>query len=306
MNGGASLGEDGSSLKNLPVANEGASDVRIVNAEKVIDIRESGRAEINLERDLNDDSYMETQTVLERNLNLNEEQSDPQNCAHLDLTETAAENSCGTIRKMPWNEAFIDGESSSSKKLKTGFAGAYECSSSRDRDLYRDGFSSRIDDLGSSSAVEKRCDELADKKVISKDLGSTERYFFPVDSPCVKEFRLGANSMTWNELSSKDEDQFLEVVPNLELALGAETKQPNKGMLPFFVGPVEKNKDQEKPPDKEVEEDASASLSLSLSFPFPDKEQTSVKQPASKTEQLLPERHHVNTSLLLFGGFLDK
>jgi hypothetical protein len=111
--------------------------------------------------------------------------------------------------------------------------------------------------------------------------------------------------MPWN--SSNDEDKVHDGIPNLELALGAETKSPNKGILPFF-GLVEKNDNQNKPPDKvlnkEEDDGVSASLSLSLSFPFPDKEQT--VKPVSKTEQLVPERRHVNTSLLLFGDLSDK
>lgn len=300
------VGEESSKLKILPVGDE----VTVVS-EKMPDLMTRGRNLVDLERCLIDDDggYMDTETALGRNLNfkgLNSQQSNHRKRPHLDLTETVSENSSGTNQKMTWKEAFVDGESTG-KKPKTCFSGTYGCSSSRDRDSFSDGFSSQRDDLLPSFSVEdKRCDVLCDEKVIPEDLGTMERYFFPVDSH-VKDLRY--NPMPWKAPSSKDEDQFRDGFPNLELALGAEKKPPNKGMLPFFVGSVDKNNKQDKPPDKVTdkgkEEDVSASLSLSLSFPFPDKEQQTVK-PVPKTEQLLPERRHVNTSLFLFGGFLDK
>ncbi|XP_031257241.1 uncharacterized protein LOC116115221 isoform X3 [Pistacia vera] len=299
--------EESSKLKILPVGDE----VTVVS-EKMPDLMIRGRNQVDLERCLkDDDEYIDTETALGRNLNfkgLNCQQSNHHKRLHLDLKETVSENSSGISQKMTWKEAFVDGESSS-KKPKTCFSGTYGYSSSRDRDSFSDGFSSQRDDLHPSASVEdKRCDVLCDEKVIPEDLGTTERYFFPVDSH-VKDLQLGSNPMPWKALSSKDEDQFRDGFPNLELALGAEKKPPNKGMLPFFVGSVDKNNNQDKPPDKVTdkgkEEDVSASLSLSLSFPFPDKEQQTVK-PVPKTEQLLPERRHVNTSLFLFGGFLDK
>ncbi|KAF2288055.1 hypothetical protein GH714_004134 [Hevea brasiliensis] len=215
-------------------------------------------------------------------------------------------------RNLNENSLMMDAEASSGRDLNKGLDWQ---SNSRKRsylDLSETALGllvALICDLGSSSSIEERsCDKAADEKVILEDIGTTERYFFPVDSRRVKDFRLGDNSMPWKEYSSNDEDEFHDEVPNLELALGAEAKTPNKGILPFFVGMVEKNNSQKKTPDnvtdKEEEDGVSASLSLSLSFPFPDEEQT--VKPVSKTEQLLPERHNVNTSLLLFGGFSDK
>ncbi|KAL5767551.1 hypothetical protein ACOSQ2_014334 [Xanthoceras sorbifolium] len=299
MLGGTSFVEDSSSLKVFTVGNKDVGTERIIVPEKESDIVKSGRDQVDLERDLKEDGYTDTETVLQRDPNhkgLRCWQSNHQKRPHLDLSETAPQPCVGISQKMSWNEVFVD-QKSTSKKLKTGFSGTYGCSSSRDGDSFSDGFSSQIDDLGPCSSVEeKRCVEFCDEKVIPEDLGATERYFFPVGSQHVKDIRLGTNGMPWKEVSMDDG------VPNLELALGAETKPQNKGMLPLFVGTVDKNNEQDKPPDKE-EDDVSASLSLSLSFPFPDKEQTSA---VSKTEQLLPERHHVNTSLILFGGFLDK
>ncbi|XP_044498759.1 uncharacterized protein LOC123220565 isoform X3 [Mangifera indica] len=306
MHGGAPFfGEESSKLKILPVGDE----VTVVS-EKMPGLMIGGRNQVDLERSLkDDDGYIDPETALGRNLNfkvLNCQQSSHHKRPHLDLRETLSENSY-TSQKMTWKEAFGDGESTS-KKPKICFSGTYG-SSSRDRDSFSDGFSSHRDDLHPSSSVEdKRCDVLCDEKVIPEDLGTTERYFFPVD-PHVKDFRLGSNHMTWKERTSKDEDQFHDGFPNLELALGAEKKPPNKRMLPFFVGSVDKNNNQDNPRDKLAdtgkEEDVSASLSLSLSFPFPDKEPQTVK-PVVKTEQLLHERRRVDTSLFLFGGLLDK
>ncbi|KAK0591399.1 hypothetical protein LWI29_001106 [Acer saccharum] len=320
MLGGTSFVEDSSSVKIFPVGTEGIivpekqPDI-VKNGREPVDLErdltedvlekqpnmvKSGREPVDLERDLEEDGYTDTETALQRDLNhegLHCWQSNRQKRPHLDLTETAPQPSVVTSQKMSWNEVFVD-QKSTSKKLKTGFSGTYGCSSSRDRDSFSDGISSQIDDLGPCSSVEKRCVEFCDEKVIPEDMGTTtERYFFPVGSQHAKDFHLGSNGMPWKELSLKD-----DAVPNLELALGAETKPQNKGMLPFFVGVVDKNNNQVSPPDKE-EDDVSASLSLSLAFPFSDKEQTTA---VPKTEQLLPERHHVNTSLLLYGGFSDK
>ncbi|KAM1029899.1 hypothetical protein FF1_042264 [Malus domestica] len=197
-------------------------------------------------------------------------------------------------QEMPWNEVNItqmDGKIGS-KKPKIGSSGFDSCSTSR----------------GTNTVVEeKRYFEACEEKVIPEDLGNTERYFFPLDSRHVQHFGPVGHSVPWKDFSSGYEDKSREGIPSLELALGGETKPQNKGMLPFFVGLADK-KDQDEPLEAAVvdekDDDVSASLSLSLSFPFPDKEQPG--KPVSKPEQLLPERHHVNTSLLLFGRLPDK
>ncbi|XP_062119700.1 protein PARALOG OF AIPP2-like isoform X2 [Humulus lupulus] len=173
--------------------------------------------------------------------------------------------------------------------------------------------------------TEKRCVEACDEKVIPEDLGTTERRFFPVDP------RQGnSSSEGWKNITSlgggggggvNDDHRLHDGFPNLELALGAETKPPPQSKaMPFFVGLADKKNKQDKPPDKaaeviDEEDDDSSSLSLSLSFPFPDKEEAVPVKAAAKSEQQLrppPERHHhhphhpVNTSLLLFRGFTEK
>ncbi|XP_022746958.1 uncharacterized protein LOC111296775 isoform X2 [Durio zibethinus] len=260
-------------------------------------------------RNSKDDGYADGKTSSKRDLNC--WQSNHRKRPYIDLTETVSEISTDTSQKMPWCEVkriSVDG-GSDNKKLNTCFSGIYQYSSARDQGPFSDSLASDRHDLGSSSSVEeKRCDIACEEKVIPEDMGSSEMFFFPVDSHRAGEFRLEDNSKSLKELYVKDEDRVHDASPNLELALGAETRTPNKKILPFFVGMVDKNDNhdraQNKVTGKQEEDDVSASLSLSLSFPFPEKERN-VKS-VSQKEQLLPERHSLNTSLLLFGGFPDE
>ncbi|XVF56624.1 hypothetical protein PTKIN_Ptkin06aG0134900 [Pterospermum kingtungense] len=289
------LGEDYPSLKNRPIG----------KAEAVVGKSDGDSVKT---RDSKDDGYADRKTLKR---DLDHWQLNDQKRPFLDLTETVSEVSTDTSEKISWSEVkrvSVDG-GSDNKKPKTDFSGIYQYSRARDQVPFSDRLVSDRHDLGSSSSVvEKRCDLACEEKVIPEDIGSSERFFFPVDSRHAGEFQLRDGTKPWKELSIKDEDRVHDASPNLELALGAETRPTNKGILPFFVGTVDKNDNHDRPQDKvtgKQEEDAvSASLSLSLSFPFPEKEVT-VKS-VSKTEQLLPERHPVNTSLLLFGGFPDK
>ncbi|KAL4377299.1 hypothetical protein GQ457_02G039610 [Hibiscus cannabinus] len=232
---------------------------------------------------------------------------------YIDLTEPVSEVSTTVSPEMPWSEAArvsVD-RGNDNKKPKMGFSGIYQYSSARDQVPFSDSLASNRHNPGSVSSVEeKRCDVVCEERIIPEDLGNNERFFFPVDSCCAGEFQLGDNSKPWKHPSVKDEYRVHDVSPNLELALGAETRSPNTGILPFFVGAIDKNDNQNKPHDKvtrkQEEEDVSAplSLSLSLSFPFSEKERN--VRPVPKTEQQMPERHPVNTSLLLFRGFPEK
>ena len=124
-----------------------------------------------------------------------------------------------------------------------------------------------------------------------------ERTFFPVDTRKKKD-----SGMVLNEPRAYV-DQFQVGIPNLELGLGGETKPSHKGMLPFFVGAVDKKNSQEKTPDiltdEREDENVAASLSLSLSFPSSNKEHV---KPVTKAE----DGHNVNSPYLLFGRFTDK
>ncbi|KAJ1415165.1 Zinc finger, PHD-type [Sesbania bispinosa] len=224
-----------------------------------------------------------------------------------DLSGKVMEAAIVSCQKTPWNKVYGKlGDSESSSKLQTGFSGVYGCYSSGAKDSYNGSFASLVNDFGSCSSVEdKGCKEACDEKIIHEDLGTMERTFFPVDAHNKNDSQLVLNSMS---LKGPNEyrDQFQVGIPNLELALGGEAKQSQKGMLPFFVGADDKKNNQEKTPDlleDEQEDDSvAASLSLSLSFPSSNMEHT---KPASKAEHL-PDGHHVNTSLLLFGRFTDK
>ncbi|XP_068650060.1 ASI1-immunoprecipitated protein 2-like isoform X2 [Aristolochia californica] len=166
-----------------------------------------------------------------------------------------------------------------------------------------DRISCRTNSDSSFLKVEQEGDHLCGVTLFPGTLRATERSFFPVDFGPVKDNKL--ESTSWNMVSLKD-DPAEPDLPNLELALGGEKKSCKKEVLPLFLQLIEEkstNKKTERLIDDGVDE-ASAALSLSLAFPGPEKKPTTVK-PASKTEQLLPESRHVNTSLLLFGGFTD-
>lgn len=222
---------------------------------------------------------------------------------HMDLSDTVVEASAVSCQKMPWSK--VNGkleDTESSSKLQTGFCGIYGGYSSEAREAFNGSFASHVNDFGSRPSVEdKGCKEICDEKIIHEDPGTIERTFFPADTHKKNDSRLVLNSM-----SHEYGDKFQVGVPNLELALGGETKQSQKGMLPFFAGAVDKKNNQEKTPDLlEVEKEddtVAASLSLSLSFPSSNKEHI---KPASKAEHL-PDGNHMNTPLLLFGKFTDK
>lgn len=131
---------------------------------------------------------------------------------------------------------------------------------------------------------------------------SAERYFFPVDPLPEEDVGLVRKQMTSN-MSAPTEDRFQDTSPNLELALGAETKTLLQGPPTYLVGKEDqkiiRNLCGPEAATRGEDDDVSAALSLSLSFPFPEEEPTG--KSLSKSEQLLPEPGHVNTSLLLFG-----
>lgn len=131
---------------------------------------------------------------------------------------------------------------------------------------------------------------------------SAERYFFPVDPLPEEDVGLVRKLMTSN-MSAPTEDRFQDTSPNLELALGAETKTLLQGPPTFLVGQEDqkiiRNLCAPEAATRGEADDVSAALSLSLSFPFPDEEPTG--KSSSRSEQLLPEPGHVNTSLGLRG-----
>ncbi|KAG7980620.1 hypothetical protein I3843_05G191200 [Carya illinoinensis] len=286
------------SSRNFPAGNKECCVLRVAE-NKIQGRMNEVLDQVKVERELKEDaSYVDTEEAWERALTILRKRP------YLDLSETSPQTSNGTSQKMPWNEVStmpIYGESGG-KRLRTGCSVMLGHNDSRGRHYGNCNFASQVIDPGPCSSIEKKFDEVCDEKVILEDLGTHEKYLFPVDSHRVKDFGFRENSDS-GEKYTRDDDG----VPNLELALGAETKPATKGMLPFFVGSVGKKNNQNILPDAVTREDddgVSASLSLSLSFPFPDKEQT--VKPVLKAEQLLPERQNLNNSLLFFGGFRNK
>ncbi|XP_059667443.1 protein PARALOG OF AIPP2-like [Cornus florida] len=225
---------------------------------------------------------------------------------HMDTPETLLlASSASTCQTTPWND--INGmlvPGTANKKQKTGFNGLNVSYSSGETASSRDGFAPRICDAGTSSPIRgERLDEGCNETLFLENSGNAERYFFPVDTHSLKD-----SPGNWKVSSSKDEDPRYGVPPNLELALWAEMNPSKQEILPFLDSKVDKKNAQDQPLEnlatRQDGDNASASLSLSLSFPFPDTEQT--VKPVSETEKLQPEKQHVNTSLLLFGGFSDK
>lgn len=211
---------------------------------------------------------------------------------HVDLSDTI-------MQGLPWSRGNVKLEDteSSGKKLKTGFSGIY---GSGGRDSFNDSITSRGNNLGSGSSVEdKGCEEACDEKIIREDLGTMERTFFPVGTHNISNSRSVLNSLSTKGVGEYDKG-FQDGIPNLELALGGKTKAPPtpaapKGMLPFLVGPVDRQNNRPDGLGDGQEDDAvAASLSLSLSFPSPNKEH---RKPA----ELLPDGQRMNNSFFLFG-----
>ncbi|XP_050385858.1 uncharacterized protein LOC126802292 isoform X2 [Argentina anserina] len=272
---------------------------RIADRKNMIAVEELILEKLNIDRDesrqlreltgFDGSKEMDTAFLTDSTTKVNSCQSNTRIHPHIDLSETAASST--TSQEMPWNVVNTiqrDGQNDRKKsKLDSSELQGFSTSKA----------------IPITSAEGKNSLEECDEKVIPEDLGTTERHFFPVESRNIQDFQMDSNSLPWKNFALGNEDK-LDGFPSLELALRAEAKPPSKGSLPFFVGLGDERDNYDRPLEKtlgEEEDDASASLSLSLSFPFPDKE-----QPVKKSEQLLPERHHVNTSLLLFGRFPEK
>lgn len=135
---------------------------------------------------------------------------------------------------------------------------------------------------------------------VSESLRNAERYF-PIDlshATSAKEDKL------IYVLSSDDEDSPESSAPNLELALGGNRGPIKRDTLPLLSTQVVQSNLDKMPATAVDDGDGStALLSLSLAFPSSDRAQTA--KPISQTEQLLPDKPCINTSLLLFGGYTD-
>ncbi|XP_057478874.1 uncharacterized protein LOC130766198 isoform X3 [Actinidia eriantha] len=231
-----------------------------------------------------------------------------------DSAWTGSQASAGGSQTLSWNDGkgeLLDG-GCASKKHKSGYSELYVCDSSGNINPLRDSFTSGTQGMSTSSQIKEDVrKEACDERYVSRNNGSAERYFFPVDPhPVKKDFSSGGKSVPWKVFSSENDDRLPDGAPNLELALGADMEPSKQGILPFLMGKQilrdgQDDQPAEKATTKEEEEDVSACLSLSLSFPFPDKQGAAER--ISKVEQLLPDdRRHVNTSLLLFKGLSDE
>ncbi|XP_064957194.1 protein PARALOG OF AIPP2-like isoform X1 [Musa acuminata AAA Group] len=135
---------------------------------------------------------------------------------------------------------------------------------------------------------------------VSESLRNAERYF-PIDlsrATSAKEDKL------IYVLSSDDEDSPESSAPDLELALGGNRGPIKQDTLPLLSTQVVQGNLDKMPATAADDGDGStALLSLSLAFPSSDRAQTA--KPISQTQQLLPDKPCINTSLLLFGGYTD-
>lgn len=189
---------------------------------------------------------------------------------------------------------------STSKRHKMLFNDFKQCtdlSSSRD--------CSWRQDETSSSQISERYDGSCDETVTGT-VGDAQRSFFPIVNPFpVKHGGSSDSSITWKGALPENGESLKESCPNLELALGAETKSPRNSIPSFLINKV--NNQYQSPgrvaASQAEENDASTAPSLSLSFPFRDTDQ--VKQPINKAEKFLTGSRRANP-VLLFGSLLDK
>ncbi|XP_059625095.1 protein PARALOG OF AIPP2-like isoform X2 [Cornus florida] len=294
------------SFKKLAVGAQEVGAVGSAGMEKIILSRvNSSKDQVKYEEE---DGSVDTQAALERVIRdptskeLNCWQLNHRGCLQVDPTEAVCQPSASISQTTPLNDVnILLVAESASKKQKTGLSGLYDYNSCTDKSSSEDGFASEMHGVGTSFPIKE---DTLEETVIPQDSGNTERYFFPVDPPPMKDFGLGDSPIPFKVLSSKDGDRVSDVAPNLELALGGEMIPSKQGILHFLK--VD-NKDQAQPPENfatKAEDDVSASLSLSLSFSLPVNEQAS--KPVLETQKLVQERRHANTSHFLFGDFSDK
>lgn len=160
------------------------------------------------------------------------------------------------------------------KKHKTDYVGTSACNGCRDANWSKTGFARKGHDLNDHSAIaESISSDDCDSGATVKGKTTAERYLFPVSS---EELKTGDSPIPWNSVSSVEDEVRCHVdapVPDLELALGAETKSLNKG-ISFWVDQSKPSSSDTRPliPKENEEVDQSASLSLSLSFRFSGEE----------------------------------
>lgn len=184
----------------------------------------------------------------------------------MDILESAALVSTGANNRTSRDEevdCIVLEEEIVLKKPRTGFGNSYENScSSGGINSQSDPYVSPRNDIGPTFLFQKKGgDKVCDVNVIPEDFETAEKHFFPVGSHQLEDHHL--------PLPAKDEDEYRDAVPNLELALGAETKLRKKSMIPFFMDLVDEKHNHSESSEKVIdveEEDDSTSLTLSLSL----------------------------------------
>ncbi|XP_072961642.1 uncharacterized protein [Typha angustifolia] len=161
---------------------------------------------------------------------------------------------------------------------------------------------SRIGNLFNSNMDRwQHTDDVHSAVVMPKNIEGANRNFFPAGLCCPAKSTIFDNAI--HVPSSDDEEALESKTPDLELALGVK-KSSEKEVLPLLFPLVNKKESHLEmvAPAKSDRDDLSVSLSLSLGLPGIEKEKANS---VLKTEQFLPERPCLNTSLLLFRDFTN-
>uniref|UniRef100_A0A9I9DPA2 PHD-type domain-containing protein n=1 Tax=Cucumis melo TaxID=3656 RepID=A0A9I9DPA2_CUCME len=257
---------DFSSTEEMPPLIKTTDDMKKTSAcEKIVDrlVCEGERAVLRTAEGNSD-----SEGLLKRDLNtegINCLESHHRKRRQIDILESAALVSIGANNRPRDEEVdcIVLDEENVRKKTRTGFGNSYENSCSTvGINSQSDPYISPRNDIGPTFLFQKKgSDKVCDVNVIPEDFEMAEKHFFPVGSHQQEDHHL--------PLPAKDEDQYHDAVPNLELALGAETKLQKKSMIPFLVDLVDDKHNHSESSEKVIdleEEDDSTSLTLSLSL----------------------------------------
>ncbi|XP_019705590.2 protein PARALOG OF AIPP2 isoform X2 [Elaeis guineensis] len=219
------------------------------------------------------------------------------------VTRASGEPSKSTDEIILWSERanFISLEGEKRCKKMRSCSEIHANSSSRDENTTNN-LSSKVHPLLSGYVNEQQhVHGFYSGTGMTENPRSAEKFFFPADSGPVRN--VVSENLT-HVLYSEDEGMPESSSPDLELALGGKKKSSEKEVLSLLFPLGDRQGSQEELPGPAVddEDDMSAALSLSLAFPGTEKKQKD--KTILRTEQLLPERPCVNTSLLLFGRFI--
>ncbi|KAI4383016.1 hypothetical protein MLD38_008900 [Melastoma candidum] len=199
--------------------------------------------------------------------------------------DAASETSPVTESELNILPAELNGQK---KRLRSGIGVTESCPPGH-ASVLPDGCQSESNEPASCRILKEEGEKRRDRLFVLEGMESKEMHFFPVKSnvsETVMAPRAGGSA------------QYADGFPNLDLALGSKTDEEKKEVLPLLIPLTTAGL-------KKDADSVSSSLSLSLSFPFPDEEQR-IRPATDGEQQRIQERSHVSTSLLLFGGLLDK